>query len=196
MARLQTHGTEALHTPYICVCGKKFSRHADLDRHYIQYIDMSLYPGFPCTYCKKYRGDKAFRRKDHLTQHIRNYHLIGVDDQSFVGGRFLPSCPHIECPEYRDVEWHVTAKSFGCIGLAMIASFPTTTAYREHMRQVHNESPFPCGVPGCPKIAGKGYFRKTDMLKHRKKEHSEAPPLNAADVHAVIKDVLYYSRRY
>ena len=183
MTPLQMHAATTLHSPYICVCGKKFSRLADLERHWEQYPETRISPRFPCTYCKNHRGDKAFGRKDHLTQHIRNYHHIGVDDQYSSTLYYLLVCPHIGCPEYRDAHWRTVATRNTTM------PFTTRAAYMKHMRQVHNESPFPCGVPGCPRIAGKGYFRKTDMLRHRKKEHPEAPPLNAGDVHAVIESL-------
>jgi hypothetical protein len=43
--------------------------------------------------------------------------------------------------------------------------------YTTHLRKAHDESPFPCPEPGCPRKNGKGYFRKRDLIKHQKKEH-------------------------
>jgi len=37
-----------------------------------------------------------------------------------------------------------------------------------HLKKIHNESPFPCDHPGCPKVGGKGYVRERDLIKHKK----------------------------
>ena len=46
---------------------------------------------------------------------------------------------------------------------------------------MHNQSDFPCDVPNCPRIEGKGYFKEVDLLKHRRKEHPEAPTYNSSE---------------
>jgi hypothetical protein len=39
------------------------------------------------------------------------------------------------------------------------------------MKKEHDESIFPCAHAGCPRINGKGFFRKRDLMKHMRKEH-------------------------
>jgi hypothetical protein len=36
---------------------------------------------------------------------------------------------------------------------------------------VHDESLFPCLEIGCPRVGGKGYFRKRDLSNHAKDHH-------------------------
>jgi hypothetical protein len=40
------------------------------------------------------------------------------------------------------------------------------------MREVHDESPYPCPEAGCERIHRKGYFRKADLTKHLKRDHN------------------------
>ncbi|KAF2093255.1 hypothetical protein NA57DRAFT_23935, partial [Rhizodiscina lignyota] len=122
----------------------------------------------PCPHCKKYRGNNGFKRRDHLTQHLRNYHHIDVDEReghvdSWDGTRIVDTsrCPLAGCPQYREQRLHWQDEPI----------FPKRRDYTEHMKKVHNESPFPCPEPGCDRIDGRGYFRKVDLIKHQKKEH-------------------------
>jgi len=62
--------------------------------------------------------------------------------------------------------------------LSKQAPFKNLSAYTKHMREVHDESPYPCDVAHCHKIGGKGYFRKRDMVKHRQRDHPDAPEYN------------------
>lgn len=43
------------------------------------------------------------------------------------------------------------------------------------MRTVHDDAPYPCDVRGCLRVRGKGYIRRLDLIKHRKREHPDAP---------------------
>jgi hypothetical protein len=49
--------------------------------------------------------------------------------------------------------------------------FDDEESYAQHMRNVHNESPFPCTELGCVRVAGNGFFRKRELTKHQKTEH-------------------------
>jgi predicted small metal-binding protein len=50
-------------------------------------------------------------------------------------------------------------------------TFKSRAEYTKHMRETHDESPYPCTKASCKRVNGKGFFRKRDMLKHMKKEH-------------------------
>ncbi|MCJ1402341.1 hypothetical protein MMC11_005561 [Xylographa trunciseda] len=168
---LEWHGWKESHTVYGCKCGKGFTRIDDLRRHLKNFRPESA--KHPCPHCRRHRGEKAFKRKDHLEQHLRNYHHIGLEVRSHWN--FLRFCPYTECPEYRDKGLF---RSLGQTEWEKQMPFSSTSAHTKHMREVHNESPYPCDVAHCPKIGGKGYFRKKDMLKHRKRDHPDAPEYN------------------
>jgi hypothetical protein len=51
------------------------------------------------------------------------------------------------------------------------ALFASRSAFRAHMKKEHDESIFQCTHTGCPRIKGKGFFRKRDLMKHMRKEH-------------------------
>lgn len=43
------------------------------------------------------------------------------------------------------------------------------------MRTDHDDAPYPCDKSGCSRVRGKGYIRRLDLIKHRKREHPELP---------------------
>lgn len=183
IAELDHHALREQHTPHMCKCGKGFSRPDVLDRHVRQHE--SLRPKYPCPHCSRHRGDKAFRRRDHLTQHTRNYHHIGVDEESKSERSEEPVCPQLDCPQHRSGEW----QDIRPISVRDESKpFANQAAFTRHMRDVHRWSPFPCDVPHCSRIDGKGYFRKRDMLKHRKNGHADAPPAVVANVDSTSSD--------
>ncbi|MCJ1316490.1 hypothetical protein MMC15_001811, partial [Xylographa vitiligo] len=169
---LDCHAWEVMHEVRRCKCGKGFTRIGDLARHLQNFQRGSA--KFPCTHCRRHRGDKSFKRKDHLTQHLRNYHHIDVQEREIVGWSVSShaSCPHSECPHFRDEAVLLRLSSHE---RKEQRAFRIQAAYTKHMREAHDESPFPCDVAHCPKIGGKGYFRKRTMLKHRKRDHPDAP---------------------
>jgi hypothetical protein len=125
---------------------------------------------YACKYCKKYRGSNGFKRKDHLTQHLRNYHHIGerIPSESYLGW----SCNHEDCDSYR--AGACAERSSGKETLYFQdPAFRNESDYNTHMRKVHNETPFPCPISSCGRIGPKGYLRKRDMIKHLQKEHGE-----------------------
>jgi hypothetical protein len=170
---LDKHAKETQHAPYRCKCGKGFSRLDVIGRH----IQSSLATNsYPCPYCKKHRGSRAFVRRDHLTQHLRGYHNMESENHS-EEDQFQPSprkrnktfkCPHGTC-SYAPGS---STKS----GLApphrLIRTFPTQGGLMKHLREVHDESLFPCTETGCSRIGGKGFLRKTDLVEHAKDHHS------------------------
>jgi hypothetical protein len=166
---LLRHAKEEQHQPYACECGSQFSRLDVLHRHLEKYSKRP--PQHPCQYCNRHRGPKAFRRADHLKQHLRNYHHLEVEDEARISIDF-PVCPHSDCPKYRGAEFQLLPRR------SKIPNQPFTTKseYSKHMRDEHNECTFPCDVQGCSRVGRRGYFREKDLLKHRKKQHPEAAP--------------------
>lgn len=131
-------------------------------RHYLTHNpDAKRYP---CPHCPKYKGKFGFKRNDHLIQHLRNYHHIGEDDVSSNMGR---SCTHSDCSSYRG---DVTKNGYNW--RTGDPAFKKVSDWTKHMKEVHDESLFPCPVSGCGRIRRKGYFRERDLVKHMTKEHS------------------------
>lgn len=77
MTQLKHHRKDSKHAAFRCKCGKTFGRHAELERHLRPH--QSTTPRFPCSLCTRRKGEKGFRRKDNLTQHIRTYHRISSE---------------------------------------------------------------------------------------------------------------------
>lgn len=163
---LGQHAGEEGHAALICNqpdCGRAFSRLDIYKRHQLSHDEDAK--RYPCKYCKKYRGNKGFKRKDHLTQHLRGYHHIGEDDvKSEFSKKF---CTVQDCPDTRGDRKRDEAP------------FKKTSDYTKHMKSVHNQSKFPCPETGCDRVGAKGYSRKTDLWKHLKKVHGNSG--NVAD---------------
>jgi len=158
---LGLHASNTGHASFICKhdgCEKKFSRLDTYQRH--QRTHREDAKRFPCKYCKKYRGKSAFKRKDHLTQHVRNYHHIGEDKQR---GHLLDRkwCPKKECTESKPAT----------VFIRDLGVFTSSKEWVKHMRTVHDESEFSCPQPGCDRVNGKGYFREADLRAHLRKVH-------------------------
>lgn len=146
-----------------------------MNRHYLNH--QSEAKRYPCPHCKKYKGKFGFKRKDHLTQHLRGYHHIGEDEVSRNTGR---SCTHPDCHSYRGIVCS-DGYSFWRIGQGYSSgpeehAFAKASEWMKHMRSEHNESLFPCPVPGCDRVGGKGWFRERDMVKHVAKVHPDSGP--------------------
>ncbi|KAE8442040.1 hypothetical protein EG329_003897 [Mollisiaceae sp. DMI_Dod_QoI] len=172
-ADLIRHASKHLHQPYGCDCGALFSRLDVLYRH-LDSLDTDD-PKYPCNYCKRHRGADGFRRKDHLLQHIRNYHHLETEIHHLYGSRrkFLV-CSHLGYSFYRDEAF---LESTNRLTPKLFAS---QSAYTKHMREEHNESPFPCAVSGCSRTGKRGYFREKDLRVHHLKEHPTAPAYEVA----------------
>lgn len=157
---LGSHASQTDHQAFLCSeedCRKAFSRFDVWERHQNNHrADVQRYP---CPHCRRHRGADGFKRKDHLTQHLRNYHHIGVDEFAGRNAR-QQSCPHEDCPDWRPK---------GTWGRGH--AFQKSSDYISHMRKIHKESEFPCTEAGCDRTGPKGYFRRRDLLKHKLKEH-------------------------
>jgi len=189
---LLRHAKEQQHQPYACDCGAAFSRLDVLNRHLDSFGTDD--PEYPCGYCRRHRGAEGFRRKDHLMQHIRNYHHHEIDvanegnaaaSSSISTSRLkytFPVCSHPECPQYRSEAFKQLPRS----AQEQDKPFASQSAYTKHMREEHNECTFPCDVEGCTRIGRRGYFREKDLIKHRADQHPDAP-----DYRVSARDVRY-----
>jgi hypothetical protein len=163
---LDTHARQTQHSPYACICGVTFSRFDVLARHLDKFDPKTFYP---CPYCSRFTGSKAFPRQDHLTQHLQNYHNIDVFDTAqnprplstaTKSRKTIQTCPHEDCTYHLAIS-AVTSQN------PQQSLFQTQKEFTKHLRTVHNESPFPCTIAGCERIGGKGFFRGRDLLKHQ-----------------------------
>jgi general transcription factor IIIA len=101
----------------------------------------------------RYRGDNGFKRRDHLRQHIRNYHHIDVDTQDIdADGSAGHPCPFEGCNKRG------------------LNAFETEKLLKAHLKKEH-PSPFQCSYPGCDRVGTKGWFRERAMVMHMKKVH-------------------------
>ncbi|KAF2733865.1 hypothetical protein EJ04DRAFT_467658 [Polyplosphaeria fusca] len=160
------HATETGHAALACShpgCGKSFSRLDTFTRHKNVHRDGAK--RFPCDFCKTHRGKNGFKRKDHLTQHLRGYHNHHTGKKERTGCRplFARCCPHKDCAKYRAI--------FVWTNLP----FKGKDEYTKHMKEVHRESDFPCPEPGCDRIGEKGYFVKANLRNHLVKKHDKDP---------------------
>ena len=174
-ARSQDH---AAHSCEVEECDSTFIRYQDLVRHQGQHrADVQR---FPCDYCRKHRGPQAFKRKDHLTQHLRNYHHFELEESSY--SNFMASadahCPHLDCAQHRTRQ--DDTRYYWNPGLDGKPPFSKRSDFTEHMKKVHDESLFPCKKAGCDRIGKKGYFRKRDLDKHCRAKHPESVGLDLA----------------
>jgi hypothetical protein len=163
---LDFHTRQTQHGPHACICGVTFTRLDDVDRHLQTFNPMMLYP---CSYCNKHSGPNSFKRQDHLSQHLRGYHNIDSLVKSPDHGKRKPpknpkasklSCPHVDCPYHQDtptLDRENTRKYFD-----------SRKDFTEHLREIHDESPYSCDFPRCGRIRGRGFFRRRDLLKHQK----------------------------
>jgi hypothetical protein len=168
---LDNHAKQTLHAPFACICSVTFSRIDVLNRH-LETYSPSPKAFYPCPHCSKYSGMKAFTRRDHLTQHLRGYHNIEVssdsdDPQSSSSRKTALSCPHGDCSYHHDA-----ARSSSSPNLRRY--FSTKRDFTKHLREVHDESLYPCGAPGCGRVGARGFFRERDLSKHQKDHHEDS----------------------
>lgn len=182
--RLEAHGPESGHLPFGCTfdgCDQKYSRPDSRERHHLSHSEAhNLYP---CTHCAKYAGNKGFKRRDHLRQHLRGYHHIGNDT---VPSR-AASCPHVSCSCYRAAAYADNGNPRRYRLEEGAHAFPSRKLFQEHMRKVHDETPFQCPAARCERKGAKGWFRPSDFVKHHRKEHEGEIP--------VIDALKWYRRR-
>ncbi|KAI1126555.1 hypothetical protein F5Y10DRAFT_244566 [Nemania abortiva] len=175
-SQLRKHAREKKHSPYACSCEVKFARNDVLGRHIASYLKENA--KYPCTFCRRHRGKQAFRRRDHLVQHLRGYHKMEpeeIDDisPSLYRGKSQQTltCPHANCEAYRGDAF----KSLPTKEQLKQRPFQKQSDYNKHMRDVHKESTFPCRIAGCDRVGAKGYMREKDLMKHITDKHPEAP---------------------
>ncbi|KAI0424645.1 hypothetical protein F5Y09DRAFT_347517 [Xylaria sp. FL1042] len=173
--QLRKHANDQKHSPYTCSCGVKFARNDVLIRHIKSFTKESA--KYPCTLCKRHRGKAAFRRRDHLVQHLQGYHKMEPEEindisppASRVQSRQILSCLHLDCAAYRDDSF----KALPWKEQFERRPFQKQSDYNKHMREVHQESAFSCPVGSCDRVGAKGYMREKDLLKHLADKHSEA----------------------
>ncbi|KAI3335757.1 hypothetical protein F4824DRAFT_489379 [Ustulina deusta] len=173
-------------SPFKCHCGKEFARLYTLERH-IQSARKHVVPEHPCHECTAYQGKNGFRRKDHLVQHLRVFHKYDHDQ---LAALFRPrrtrmlhipvchfeSCEYYRGPEFKDLDIGQQEKN---------RPFDKQSDYTAHMKEEHDWSPYPCKVPGCTKLDGKGFFSTTALEKHCKEKH----PGSTIPVHTPQNDV-------
>lgn len=162
---LESHAWVEKHAAFLCPedgCDSTFTRIDVMRRHNLKHTPDAR--RYPCPHCKKYRGKTGFKRMDHLTQHLRGYHHIREDESAPLVIR--RSCPHTDCFAYRGL-----VRNNGTSYRIINHAFQKQSDWTAHMKSVHDESPFPCTVPGCGRTGGKGYYRERDLKKHISKEH-------------------------
>lgn len=148
---MEQHARETRHKPFFCgyvLCTARFSRRDALTRHRDLHGPTRRYP---CTECDKYKGADAFKRRDHLLQHMRKAHRVS-------GDALLPRfCSHSSCT-YSGSD----GRFWG---------FRTRKEYTWHMRDVHGQGTFACTEAGCDRTGKKGFARRRDLEMHRRKLH-------------------------
>ncbi|MCJ1349904.1 hypothetical protein MMC31_008147 [Peltigera leucophlebia] len=170
---LYYHCRRESHAAFMCKCGERYTRSDVLNRHVK--TNRPEPQKYTCPHCKSRRGGKSFKRKDHLTQHIRGYHHIGTHESYNVRDQGFYLCPHSNCPQYREPEsfdWTIRI-------WFQNKPFDTYKGFIQHMRTVHDDTPFQCDVSGCSRVRSKGYVREMGLIKHRKREHPDAPKFKA-----------------
>ncbi|CCD55159.1 similar to transcription factor Zn, C2H2 [Botrytis cinerea T4] len=188
-ANLDIHASNRGHSAYICRypdCESIAGRFSDLIRH--QACHKKDVPRHPCPHCRTYRGNNGFKRKDHLRQHIRNYHKIESNHIGWIGSSpFL--CKHINCQSYAvmerqnlrsldDLTQHMltehNSSAFICDKMSCdrvgLNGFETKKLFQDHLKKEH-PSPFQCTHPGCDRIGSKGWLREKDQTKHMFQKH-------------------------
>jgi hypothetical protein len=173
---LDNHAKQTQHRAYACSCSATFTRLDVLDRHIQTFNPKTFYP---YTYCSKFSGLRAFTRQDHLTQHLRGYHKMEsltkstTDAQSLLDLTRNPKTSSLSCP-YKDCLYHQEAVGNQTSSPKFQNAsmwFHTQKDFTKHIREVHDESLYPCDVSGCDRIKGRGFCRKRDLLKHQKDYH-------------------------
>ncbi|KAI1636796.1 hypothetical protein F4809DRAFT_650325 [Biscogniauxia mediterranea] len=183
--RLERHGCSQNHQSFACSCGMKFTRISSLCRHI--HVFNEDQKKLTCPFKKCPRNKNGFPRKDHLIQHLEGIHGCNEDgitrrlpDIQFPS-RGAMACPVPDCPldggkGFFNLEYTVQRQR---------SPFRAFRTYRRHMKDIHEETPFPCTVPGCNKIGAKGYLSEKDFMKHLAGSHPEAPPyVSRAQVYA------------
>lgn len=168
---LGLHARESQHAAFKCKCGTTFQGMYELKRHQNRHQPGT--PAYPCLYCSRHRGEKGFRRKDHLSQHIRKYHHItsgNSEDESHHKKKPTLVCPYPQCAHLNNRR--LSSSSASDISNSKGRPISTTKKHLiQHMRAVHNKSPFECTVEDCDRVGARGYVREGDLRNHYAKAH-------------------------
>ncbi|EEY16954.1 conserved hypothetical protein [Verticillium alfalfae VaMs.102] len=124
---------------------------------------------------ERHADGNGFKRKDHLRQHLRAFHKFNAEELSELrrsrrGIYDAPkTCPHSGCFGYRDEHFHAleAAEQY------KDRPFDGQKDFNEHMKKIHDETPFPCSISGCDRVGAKGYLRQKALVDHHKKKHPE-----------------------
>jgi hypothetical protein len=152
LVELEEHAKIAKHKQFACrQCTACFSRHDALTRHREIHDSQKLYP---CPQCERYQGTAAFRRRDHLRQHLWKKHRLHPNVE------FPRHCPY-ECCGFSE-RFRVSDNFDG---------FGSRREYSKHMREVHGKETHDCDIDGCNRVGNKGFGRMSDLQRHKKVFH-------------------------
>ncbi|KAF7954203.1 hypothetical protein EAE96_005332 [Botrytis aclada] len=187
MTQLDDHARRSGHSAYMCRypdCESTAGRISDLIRH--QSCHKRDVPRHPCPHCRTYRGSNGFKRKDHLRQHISNYHKIEVN---YTGNKYespfrckLYNCRYStrsqDLRSLDDLTQHMlvehNSSAFVCDRVSCdrvgLNGFDTQKLFLDHIKKEH-PSPFQCTHPGCDRVGSKGWLRERDLKKHMFQKH-------------------------
>ena len=123
-----------------------------------------------------YRGKDGFKRKDHLVQHMRNYHKMedyapinGVCRESYCYFRYIA----LDGLAKHMLETHHSSpyvcREPNCDRVGM-NGFENVKDLKAHEKDTH-VSEFQCTQSTCDRIGNNGWKRKRDMVKHLQKAH-------------------------
>ncbi|KAI0900294.1 hypothetical protein F4806DRAFT_491181 [Annulohypoxylon nitens] len=168
------HGLNDIHKAFACSCGRSFTRSDALDRHLRSNLKDER--PFPCTFRKCPRSKRGFSRRDHLAQHLQNYHKLNQKqfNEVFPAERhpydryhcIFPMCELNGGEESKHLDW---------IEQRNQAPFKKRSDYMKHLKEIHNATPFPCPVTECKRIGPKGYTSFDGLKKHLDREHKLTP---------------------
>ncbi|KAI1320499.1 hypothetical protein F5Y16DRAFT_405579 [Xylariaceae sp. FL0255] len=151
--------------PYTCRCGGLFASKFTITRH-IAKFDSDSIPEFPCPECDAHQGNSAFKRRDHLMQHLRVSH--GHDGTANFKDRPQPICYFKGCDYSRPLSFMRLSKEEQYEN----RPFEKPSDQIPHMREEHDWSPFGCDVSACDRVNGKGFFTADALYKHLVKKHA------------------------
>lgn len=155
LTELERHAKHASHKPFQCYemgCKAAFARRDALQRHRTTHDDHST-ACFECDHCDRYRGPEAFKRRDHLVQHIRKVHPESVKSAM--------------SPKYCDISTCKFSKDD-----TLFNGFEHRKDWVRHMREAHGRGTHECKISGCERVGAKGFARDRDLRLHLEKVHN------------------------
>ena len=124
----------------------------------------------------RYRGTRGFKRKDHLVQHMRNYHRM--EDYTPINGVCRERGCHFRYITLGSLTEHMlevhhsltyVCREANCDRVGM-NGFENDKDLKSHVKSDHI-SAYQCTQSGCDRIGSNGWKRKRDMVKHIEKVH-------------------------